>query len=265
MNPLKKAPRRGPAPKNYITSIQAYSPRSVDSLEDLKEALSRTRKSSLLAIIESEALYQKITSYPSPAGHRPQAPCHCRGIDLGRRVLLDPRLENLRSTKAPHRLLGSSPGSSIHSGPYLRLHRDTTLIILRNESGETEFGLQLTKWLKGKCHEPSTLPNPDIHERGNLEPQPLYTNPILLLNLKVGPDEPAVHIQWHKNVLHLPIFSGSSGRIMTTNLFSSVLRSLLTRAGFPDPPGLHCFRAEGLTNISLWHTIYVLWFWTYEF
>ncbi|KAF3346068.1 Zinc finger protein [Verticillium dahliae VDG2] len=152
-------------------------------------------------------------------------------------------------------------------------YKDTQLIVYQNERGEAEFALQSTKFLKGRCHAPSTLPTPDIHERGNLEPQPLYTNPILFLLaifcsagalkdyegldgllrlLELRPEaKEIIHIQWGRSVLTSPIFSGAKGRIMTARLFSKELRALLMRAGFPEPPSLHCFRAEGLTNIDM--------------
>ncbi|EGY23731.1 uncharacterized protein VDAG_05169 [Verticillium dahliae VdLs.17] len=325
MNPPKKAAGRGPAPKNYMTLqegveipssivndkpvnknvegiteknyerqlqnwddfVQAYGPRSVDSLEDLKEYVLRLGMAMRAGLRPDQKLAAKgIKSYwkKFTAGYNRERGTIPKDHLLSLTRLIEPRgalgkLLNLVADTGPRRhataevLTWAGEFSwtldwKIFARPRLRIDHwavlqaaaftaarisdyiessaryqsnDTTLIVLRNESGETEFGLQLTKWLKGKSHEPSTLPNPDIHERGNLEPQPLYTNPIL---------EPAIHIQWHKDVLHLPVFSGSSGRIMTANLFSSELRSLLMRAGFPDPPGLHCFRAEGLTNID---------------
>ncbi|CRK14541.1 hypothetical protein BN1723_010373 [Verticillium longisporum] len=356
MDRPKKMSGRGPAPKNYMTLqegveipssivndkpvnknveniteknyerqlrnwddfVEAFGPRSVDSLEDLKEYVLRLGLAMRAGLRPEQKLAAKgIKSYwkKFTAGYNRERGTIPKDHVLSVTRLIEPRgalgkLLNLVADTGPRRhataevLTWAGEFSwtldwKIFAQPRLRIDHwtvlqaaaftaarvsdyiessaryqsnDTTLIVFRNESGETEFGLQLTKWLKGRRHEPSTLPTPDIHERGNLEAQLLYMNPILfllsifcsagalrdymgldgltrLLDLEVGPGEPAVHIRWHINVLHSPIFSGPSERIMTANLFSSVLRSLFMRAGFPDPPGLHCFRAEGLTNI----------------
>ncbi|ROT35347.1 hypothetical protein SODALDRAFT_346302 [Sodiomyces alkalinus F11] len=166
------------------------------------------------------------------------------------KIFARPRLRNdlwaalLQSVFTAARVSDYLESSSRYNSNIGLHYKDTQFIVYQNERGEPEFALQLTKFLKGRCHLPSTLPTPDIHERGKLEPQALYTNPILFLAKEIIP------IQWHGSVLNSPIFCGASGRIMTAGLFSKELRSLLIRAGFPNPPGLHSFRAEGLTNID---------------
>ncbi|KAG7151609.1 hypothetical protein HYQ46_012601 [Verticillium longisporum] len=248
MDRPKKMSGRGPAPKNYMTlqegveipssivndkpvnkntSVEAFGPRSVDSLEDLKEYVLRLGLAMRAGLRPEQKLAAKgIKSYwkKFTAGYNRE-----RGTIPKDHVLsvTRPRLRIDHWTVLQAAAFTAARVSDYIESSARYQSNDTTLIVFRNESGETEFGLQLTKWLKGRRHEPSTL----------------------LLDLEVGPGEPAVHIRWHINVLHSPIFSGPSERIMTANLFSSVLRSLFMRAGFPDPPGLHCFRAEGLTNI----------------
>ncbi|EGY23462.1 uncharacterized protein VDAG_04900 [Verticillium dahliae VdLs.17] len=248
MDRPKKMSGRGPAPKNYMTlqegveipssivndkpvnkntSVEAFGPRSVDSLEDLKEYVLRLGLAMRAGLRPEQKLAAKgIKSYwkKFTAGYNRE-----RGTIPKDHVLsvTRPRLRIDHWTVLQAAAFTAARVSDYIESSARYQSNDTTLIVFRNESGETEFGLQLTKWLKGRRHEPSTL----------------------LLDLEVGPGEPAVHIRWHTNVLHSPIFSGPSERIMTANLFSSVLRSLFMRAGFPDPPGLHCFRAEGLTNI----------------
>ncbi|KAI1490338.1 hypothetical protein F5X96DRAFT_679140 [Biscogniauxia mediterranea] len=112
----------------------------------------------------------------------------------------------------------------------------TVLIAFRNEDGEPEFALQPTKFLKSQNPLSSKLPMPDIHEGQFQKTSPLYLNPMLF------------HLD--KRILNKPIFSGVNGKIMKANAFSKELRELCVRAGFSDPPSLHCFRAEGLTNID---------------
>ncbi|KAI3341942.1 hypothetical protein F4824DRAFT_495801 [Ustulina deusta] len=164
--------------------------------------------------------------------------------------------------------------SSARTGTQVGLYyKDTTFILFKNELGNPEFALQSTKFLKGKHPLSSKLPTPNIHEGGTFARQPLYMNPILfflaifcskgalrdyrgaeglsrLLDLKVGPGQSQVLIHWDLSVLDQPIFSGPSGNILTAKAFSKELREVEIRAGFPDPPSLHCYRAEGLTNVD---------------
>ncbi|KAI0810064.1 hypothetical protein GGR55DRAFT_689245 [Xylaria sp. FL0064] len=164
----------------------------------------------------------------------------------------------------------SSARSKSEVGLY---YKDTTLILFQNERGESEFALQSTKFLKGHHPLSSKLLTPHIHEGGVFKRQPLYMNPMLfflaifyskgalrdyrgtedlsrLLNQKVSPGQSQILIHWDRSVLNQPIFSGPSGRILTANAFSKELRSAEMRAGFPDPPSLHCYRVEGLTNVD---------------
>lgn len=79
---------------------------------------------------------------------------------------------------------------------------------------------------------------------------------IKLLELQVAPGQPAVQIRWHPDVLSKPIFKGNSQRVLTSNAFSRELREVQVRAGFPEPSGLHGFRAEGLTKIGRYPVLF---------
>ncbi|KAI0525805.1 hypothetical protein F5B22DRAFT_587822 [Xylaria bambusicola] len=164
--------------------------------------------------------------------------------------------------------------SSARGGSEVGLYyRDTTLIVFQNERNDPEFALQVTKKLKGHHPLSSKLPTPDIHEGGVSERRPLYMNPMLfflaifyargalrdyrgaqglsrLLDLKVPPGQKQILIHWHQSVLNQPVFSGPSGKILTAGAFTKELRPAEIRAGFPDPPSLHDYRAEGLTNVD---------------
>ncbi|KAI0398860.1 hypothetical protein F4802DRAFT_613315 [Xylaria palmicola] len=103
---------------------------------------------------------------------------------------------------------------------------DTTLILFQNEHGESEFVLYKL----------------DYRGAEGLSQ---------LLNLRVPPGQSQILIHWHRSVLGQPIFSGPSGKMLRANAFGKELRSAEIRAGFPDPPSLHCYRAEGLTNVGI--------------
>lgn len=64
-----------------------------------------------------------------------------------------------------------------------------------------------------------------------------------------------VHLQWKKGVRDLPFFKSTSARsaprkIESATAFGKRLRHLGFRAGYPRPPTIHDFRAEGLYLIG---------------
>lgn len=145
-------------------------------------------------------------------------------------------------------------------------------MLFRNENGEAEFAFQLTKFLKGKLR-PGDRSQLDVHEHGYSPVMPLYLNPMLfllvifcstgalrdfkgqeglrrLLELDVPPNEPCIIIDWDPKALCKPVFTNSKGQLLTGASMSSYLRPMLIRAGFPDPPQMQDFRAEGLTRIG---------------
>jgi hypothetical protein len=84
-----------------------------------------------------------------------------------------------------------------------------------------------------------------------------YTTVEELFALRPTEEEPIIEIYWKKDLLNKPFYlsqsSGRSEKIETADAFSVRHRNLGLRAGFPIPPTIHDWRAEGLflTSIDL--------------
>ncbi|KAK0641459.1 hypothetical protein B0T16DRAFT_214715 [Cercophora newfieldiana] len=145
-----------------------------------------------------------------------------------------------------------------------------------NEHGNAEFAVQLVREAKNMTYDPDKRPEHSLYE--GLVAMPLVCNamlPILailvatkacrdydtledLLAIQASEGE-MVHLQWKESVRDLPFFKsmsarGTPGRIETANAFSKRLRSVGFRAGYPRPPTIHDFRAEGLFWINKLYT-----------
>ncbi|KAK8028127.1 hypothetical protein PG991_005183 [Apiospora marii] len=162
-------------------------------------------------------------------------------------------------------------------------YKDIKMVVFRNEEGQPEFAVQMTKFLKGFEEKSSKLTQCDLHEGEYGGSLPLFMNPILfllvifcttgafrdyrgieglykLLDLDdIPPFSGFRAIQWNPEVRDTPVFRGapqSTGereerRMMKAHMLSKELRALGIRSGCPDPPTLHDFRAEGLTKIDM--------------
>ncbi|KAJ7648133.1 hypothetical protein FB45DRAFT_1102841 [Roridomyces roridus] len=153
------------------------------------------------------------------------------------------------------------------SGRGLR-YRDVSFSIFRNEYGDAEFALQVVKDAKGMTFMPCKRPEHSLHE--GLEERPLFCNPILthlamfiakgafrdyktmeeLLALEPPDDEEMYLLRWEPEVYDRPIYQRKDGKMESASTFSNRLRSLAHRAGYPNPPTIHDFRAEGLFRIG---------------
>ena len=73
----------------------------------------------------------------------------------------------------------------------------------------------------------------------------------------VLPEEEMLYLQWKESVLSTPFFKSMSARekIEKANAFSFRLRALGFRTGYPRPPTIHDFRAEGLYWIGMYAVI----------
>ncbi|KAL2273120.1 hypothetical protein FJTKL_04930 [Diaporthe vaccinii] len=149
--------------------------------------------------------------------------------------------------------------------------------VFRNEDGNAEFAVQITRDAKGMTYEPDKRPQHVIYE--GLAAMPLLCNgmlPILAIAiaakafrdcdtiedlLALEPVEGAMlHLQWKDSVLEQPFFKTLSsrraqGKIETAGALSKRLRALGLRAGYINPPTIHDFRAEGLYWIDQFYSI----------
>jgi hypothetical protein len=57
-------------------------------------------------------------------------------------------------------------------------------------------------------------------------------------------------ICWDRRVENMPLFPGENGKVMKADVLHRSVRELMTRAHFPEPPGIHSFRGEGLHDIG---------------
>ena len=57
-------------------------------------------------------------------------------------------------------------------------------------------------------------------------------------------------LHWDPRVLNKPFYDGQAGGIEKANSFAKRLDALGRRAGYPKPPTIHDFRAEGLHIIG---------------
>ena len=103
-------------------------------------------------------------------------------------------------------------------------------------------------------------------------PMPLTCSPMLMLIAAkafrdydtieelldiVPPEGEMLHLQWKEGVLNTPFFKSMSARqkIEKANAFSFRLRALGIRTGYPRPPTIHDFRAEGLYWIGMYAVV----------
>ncbi|KAK0747306.1 hypothetical protein B0T21DRAFT_300960, partial [Apiosordaria backusii] len=156
-------------------------------------------------------------------------------------------------------------------------YRNVTFGVFLNEHGNAEFAVQLVRDAKGMTDAPDKRPEHSLYE--GLGPMPLICNPMLpilailiatkafkdyetiedLLDIQPSEGE-MIHLQWKESVLDLPFFKsmsarGTPGKIETATAFSKRLRLLGFRAGYPRPPTIHDFRAEGLYWIDKLYTV----------
>jgi len=64
------------------------------------------------------------------------------------------------------------------------------------------------------------------------------------------PDEEMYPLQLNESVLDIPFFQDPAGKMQKTTAFGNRLKALGLRAGYPRPPTIHDFRAEGLVLIG---------------
>ncbi|KAG6901097.1 hypothetical protein C0995_000798 [Termitomyces sp. Mi166 len=153
------------------------------------------------------------------------------------------------------------------SGRGLR-YRDVSFSIFRNEYGDAEFAMQVVKDAKGMTFMPCKRPEHSLHE--GLEERPLFCNPILthlamfiakgafrdyktmeeLLALEPPDEEEMYLLRWEPEMYDRPIYQRKDGKMESASTFSNRLRGLAHRAGYPNPPTVHDFRAEGLFRIG---------------
>lgn len=156
--------------------------------------------------------------------------------------------------------------SSCRAGSGRGLHyKDVTFAVFRNEHRNAEFAVQVVRDAKNMTTTPDKRPEHSLYE--GLVPMPLICNsmlPILAMLIAakafrdydtieelldiVPPEEEMLHLQWKESVLGTPFFKSMSARekIEKANAFSFRLRALGFRTGYPRPPTIHDFRAEGL-------------------
>ncbi|KAK2022058.1 hypothetical protein LX32DRAFT_574259 [Colletotrichum zoysiae] len=155
-------------------------------------------------------------------------------------------------------------------------YKDVTFGVFRNEHGNAEFAIQLVRDAKGMTHTPDKSPAHSLYE--GLVQMPLICNPMLpilailvaekafkdystlteLLAIEPADDE-MLQLRWNDRILDQPFFKsasskGTTRKIETANAFSRRLRELGFRAGYPCPPRVHDFRAEGLYWIDQLYT-----------
>ena len=71
-----------------------------------------------------------------------------------------------------------------------------------------------------------------------------------LLEIAPPPEMQMHHLEWDPRVLDKPFYDSQEGEIEKANLFAKRLSALCRRAGYPKPPTVHDFRAEGLHIIG---------------
>ncbi|EJT68897.1 hypothetical protein, variant [Gaeumannomyces tritici R3-111a-1] len=147
-------------------------------------------------------------------------------------------------------------------------YKDVTFGVFRNEHGNAEFAIQLVRDAKGMTDNPDKRPEHALYE--GLGPMPLICNAMLpmlailiaakafrdydtlkdFLDIK-PPEGEMVHLRWKDSILDQPFFKSMSarktaGKMESAKALSKRLRALGFRAGYPHPPTIHDFRAEGL-------------------
>ncbi|KDN70506.1 hypothetical protein CSUB01_07951 [Colletotrichum sublineola] len=172
----------------------------------------------------------------------------------------------------------STSRSNSGRGLYYKVsNEDVTFGVFRNEHGNAEFAIQLVRDAKGMTHTPDKRPQHSLYE--GLGQMPLICNPMLpilailvaekafkdystlaeLLAIEPADDEMR-QLRWNDSILDQPFFKSTSSKrttrkIETANAFGRRLRALGFRAGYPRPPTVHDFRAEGLYWIDKLYTV----------
>lgn len=177
------------------------------------------------------------------------------------------RLNNILSSSRIGEYLLSSCRSGTNQG---LLYKDVIFVIFRNESGDAEFSLQLTRYAKNMTHTPYERPQHSLYEIDD-EPRLLCFNPMLfnlarllaqhafrdyityedLMAIEPPEDGELMPLPWKDELLETPFFiNESTGKIETANSYSNRDRDACRRAGYPDGIRNHDFRREGLHQIS---------------
>jgi hypothetical protein len=77
-----------------------------------------------------------------------------------------------------------------------------------------------------------------------------YTTMEELLAIPPPPEKEMYELHWKPRVLNKPFYERKGGEIEKANLFATRLSALCRRTGYPRPPTVHDFRAEGLHIIG---------------
>ncbi|KAH7113182.1 hypothetical protein B0J11DRAFT_619325 [Dendryphion nanum] len=153
------------------------------------------------------------------------------------------------------------------SGRGLR-YKDLMVIAFLNEDNRPELAMQLTKDAKNMTNTPHRRPQHAFAE--GRYPRPLYQNALIpylaaflsrrafrdyktlqeLLAVTPTQEHRAFQIHWKEDLLEAPVILNQSTkgakRIENAGAFGSRHRECGIRAGFPVPPTIHDWRAEGL-------------------
>ncbi|KAK0621131.1 hypothetical protein B0T17DRAFT_276620 [Bombardia bombarda] len=117
--------------------------------------------------------------------------------------------------------------------------------VFRNEHGNKEFAIQLVRDAKNLTHTPGKRPEHTLYE--GLGPMPLLCNPMIpILAILVANKA----FRDYHSLEDLLAIEPLDDEMIHPNAFSNRLRALGVRAGYPRPPTIHDFRAEGLFWIN---------------